>query len=182
MDTLSYVLGKKAGGSSPTPQKYAPRVPFQMYNMFKNYEGTDLTYEINNIDTTNCISFVSCFNKCENMTLLDLSSWKATNVEDMNNMFAGCKTLTELNMSSFYTPNLTNTANMFNQCTKLTKIDMRNFDFSNDVNFTQMFGSSSSNRVPYGCLIIVKDNTQKQWMNTNFSNYHNVVTPEELEG
>jgi len=44
-----------------------------------------------------------------------------------------------------------------------------------------MFGSSASNGVPDNCLIIVKDETAKQWITSKFSRLTNVKTIVEYE-
>ena len=117
------------------------------------------------------------FSGCINLQLVDFSNFNASNTARMDGMFSGCAKLKELDLSSFYTPSLNRTPSMFADCTSLEKIDMRNFVFSGVTNFSGMFSN-----VPNNCLIIVKDNEQKAWINTNFSNLTNVKTVEEYEG
>lgn len=89
---------------------------------------------------------------------------------------------TELDLSMLTATNITKTSYMFGYCTSLTKLDIRNLEFNNVTTSTQMFGSSASYGVPDNCLIIVKDQTQKTWITTNFSRLTNVKTVAEYEG
>lgn len=89
---------------------------------------------------------------------------------------------TELDLSMLTATNITKTNYMFGYCTALTKLDMRNLEFNNVTSSTNMFGSSASYGVPDNCLIIVKDQTQKTWITTNFSRLTNVQTVAEYEG
>ena len=70
---------------------------------------------------------------------------------------------------------------MFSGCKKLMHLDIRNFDFTNVTNYTNMFGGLSSTRVPSSCLIIVKDDTVKSWITSNFTRWTNVKTVAEYE-
>lgn len=55
-------------------------------------------------------------------------------------------------------------------CEKIEILNIRNFDFQNVNNYENIFKQIKSN-----VKIIVKDNTQKNWLNTNFSNLTNIV-------
>lgn len=233
MDIFSYLLGKKAGGN----KKYKPR-----RTNFGLYQGTELEYELENIDTSNFQTFVNMFFNCSNLisvdlknikgnnsalnngnynnffsgctnlttitnienlvnskatslgdffqgcsslTKLDLRGWDTTNVKTFSTMFKNCTNLTEIDMSSFTTGNdlttLTSQVDMFYGCTNLTKIDMRNCTFSKLGNSfsNSMFGSDNSTYVPANCLIIVKNNTEKNWFTNRFSRMINVKTVDE---
>lgn len=64
---------------------------------------------------------------------------------------------------------------MFYKCTSLSTLDISGLDLTKITNYSNMFGgSSSSYRVPYGCLIYVKDQDSKDWMTSHFSSYTNV--------
>lgn len=122
------------------------------------------------------------FNNCMNATNIDTSGFNTTNVTNMANMFYYCNALTSLDLSSFETPALTNVSNMFYMCRALKHIDMRNFDFTNVTNYSNMFGASAGDGVPNSCEIIVKDDTAKTWITTNFSRLTGVKTVAEYEG
>lgn len=232
--------------------KYAPRVI-----SFRNYNGTDLDYEVANLDTSNVTNMegmfyycsqltsldVSNFNtsnvtnmkdmfyycsgltsldvtnfdttkvtnmrsmfvNCANLTSLDVSSFNTSDVTDMYSMFDQCYKLETLNLvnfdtskvtnmahmfrsyayykeasldlSTFNTSNVTNMSRMFYQCNNLTSLDIRNFTFDKVTNYDYMF-----HNIPADCLIIVKSDTEKQWILTNGrSDLTNVKTVAEYE-
>lgn len=146
-----------------------------MNNVF--YNCTSLK-KIDGMDTSSVTNMQSMFSLCAGLTELNLSSFDTSNVSSFYGMFNGCKNLIELDLSSFNPSVNTDTGRMFQNCTSLQKIDFRNFDFSKATAHNNMFGLNTA-IVPTTCLIIVKDNTQKQWLNTNFSNYTNVKTLSE---
>ena len=201
IDVSSYALAdvSVSGG------KYAPR-----RCVFSNYTGTELNYELENIDSSNMMRFANMFSYCSNLISVDLKNIVASNMNDGNannfflncsslttitNMenlintnilqvggfFQNCSSLTELNLQGWNTSNVENTVNMFYGCTQLMKIDMRDCEFTNVTDSTSMFGYQSTNYVPSNCLIIVKDATQKQWITSRFSRLTNVKTVAEYE-
>jgi surface protein len=99
--------------------KYAPRAI-----TFANYKGTELDYELQNLDVSNLTSTKNMFNNCSNLTQLDLSSFNFDNITDCYYMFGGCSNLTTITLGNFRVPNLTSIGSMFNSCLKLTKIDL----------------------------------------------------------
>ena len=100
---------------------------------------------------------------------------------DASNLFSGYRNLREVSIING--DSVTSLSYMFGNCISLQKIDIRDMILSrNPSGYTTMFGSSSSNRVPNNCLIIVKDQTEKTWINTNFSRFTNVQTASEYEG
>ena len=119
--------------------KYAPR-----YISFYDYKGTELDYEIANLDTSNITSMNSMFYQCSKLTTLDLSSFNTSNVTGMINMFSDCKELTTLDLSSFNTSNVTSMGYIFYNCKELTTLDVSNFDTSNVNNMTSMFYNCQS--------------------------------------
>ena len=148
-----------------------------MQNMFaycKNITGVDTT----GFNTSNVTNFTGLFSSCSNLPTLDISNsnnFVSNKVATMDSMFSSCTKISEINLSNFYTPVLTNTSFMFNECYVLQKLDIRNMTFDNVTNHTNMF-----RYVPNNCEIIVKDDTQKAWITSNFSNLTNVKTVAEL--
>ena len=145
--------------------KYAPR-----YISFYYYSGTNLDYELANLDTSNITSTHNMFGYCNNLTSLDLTDFNTANVTSMSNMFISCSNLTSLNLtsfdtskvtdmvsmfynnanlqsldlSSFDTSKVTNMYSMFNYCNKLRTLDLSNFDTSSVVSMSYMFYSCNS--------------------------------------
>jgi len=148
-----------------------------MSNMFKDQTVLTTINGIENLDTSSVTNMGYLFNNCRSLTTLSFgNSWNVTKVTSMTDMFNNCVNLTTLDLSTFSTSALGDTRRMFSGCTSLEKIDMRNFNFSNLSSTNAMFLN-----VPNNCLIIVKDNTAKTWMNNNFSNLTNVKTVAEYE-
>lgn len=105
-----------------------------------------------------------------------------TNVSSMSQMFYMCTNLTSVDFSNSTPRNGTLVVyNMFYQCTSLQFIDMRVFDFTQMQSYTNMFGQYAYNRIPANCLIVVADDTQKAFVNTNFTWLTNVKTVAEYE-
>lgn len=169
----------------------------RVINMHKMFQGCSALTELylKKIDTINVTDMHDMFNGCENLVSLDLSNFKTNSVTDMqgmffncssissldisnfdtskvtklNLMFYGCSSLTSLDLSSFDTNSVTDISYMFNGCSKLTKLDISNFDFSKVTTYTGMFID-----VPVSCEILVKDESTKNWINTNFPTMTNV--------
>ena len=97
----------------------------------------------------------------------------------MDYMFSGFKG-TELDLSNFVTPILDRTSYMFLSCTNLMRLDIRNMDFTSVGISTAMFGQNANTYVPADCLIIVKDDTAKEWVLAKRSDFTNVKTVAEL--
>ena len=97
--------------------KYAPR-----YVSFQQYTGTELDYEIANLDTSNVTNMNKMFYYCQELTTLDLSSFNISKVTDMSYMFYYCQKLTTLDLSNFDTSKVTNMESMFRYCYGLTTI------------------------------------------------------------
>jgi surface protein len=122
--------------------KYKPK-----FISFYKYDGTDLTNEIANLDTTDIISMRSMFDYCSSVTSLDLSNFNTSNVTDMFKMFYYCRKLKSLNVSNFKTNNVTNMSQMFYYCDVLTELILNNFNTSNVTDMSNMF---------YQCKVITE--------------------------
>lgn len=94
--------------SQSNVQKYAPD-----YISFYYYQGSDLSDEVANIDTSNITNMRSMFDYCEYLTELDLSNFDTSNVTTFYNMFNRCVRLQKLNLSSFDTSSATTMRDMF---------------------------------------------------------------------
>lgn len=144
-----------------------------MFSGSSNITSCTLT----NIDTSHVTTFVSFFNTFGSNTIAQDIARKmvTTSATVMDFMFYDCSSFTHLNLSYFVTPALTSTNAMFSGCSSLQELDIRNMTFSLVSNSGGMF-----NYVPNDCLIIVKDNTEKTWITSRFSNLTNVRTVAEL--
>ena len=108
-----------------------------------------------NIPFTNVTNFGAFFQDCSSLTTLDLSNWKPTGT----------------NLSA---------SNMFYWCRSLTTLDMRNFPFVNIGSASYQYNNMFS-YIPNNCLIIVKDNDNKNWITSRYSSLTNVKTVAEYE-
>ncbi len=164
-----------------------------MFNDCTSLEKIDLT----NFDTSKVTDMKYMFANCNSLKSLDLSSFNTSNVTSMNGMFTKCNALKELDLSNFNTSKVTTMLNMFQYCTSLTKLNISGFDTSNVTNMNSIFSYNNklayidmrnmtfgSNllyanmmlyMVPNNATIYVKSNTEKQWINTNYSNLSNII-------
>ena len=78
------------------------------------------------------------------------------------------------------TSNLRDVSNLFDDCRVLTKCDIRSIDFNSINTKTNVFGTYGSTNIPTNCLVIVKDQANKEWVQTNYTWLTNVKTVDEL--
>jgi len=172
IDVSSYA---SADVSVPSNEPYSPRTIKIWADIYNPCPYTDIVSETSNFDASNLLNLYATFQNLSKVTLINLTNWRNLNLGNTANAFLGCSKVTTILM-----PNLSVTSsgainNMFANCSQLSKIDARSFMFS-----TAGVSNSMLQNVPTSCLIIVKDNTEKQWFATNFSSYTNIKTPSEL--
>ena len=114
--------------------KYAPK-----YISFATYKGTELDYEIANLDTSNITVMNEMFRDCTQLTTLNLSSFDTSKVTGMYTMFRNCTSLTHLDLSGFDTSKVTSMYAMFDNCQILTTLNLTVFDTSKVTNMHSMF-------------------------------------------
>ena len=154
------------------------------YISLSNNTSSNLQPEVDNlvanVDLNTITKFGSMFYNCQNITSLDLSNITGSNVISANVMFQSCNNLQTLDLSSLTLTPGANIDSMFMYCTSLQRLDIRSLDLTDKIG-NQVFGATSRNTwVPNDCLIIVKNNAQKQWFATNYSRMTNVKTVAEL--
>ena len=140
------------------------------YHMFFECNSLE-SIDLSNFDTSNVTSMNGMFVKCNALKELDLSNFNTSKVTTMLNMFQYCTSLTKLNISGFDTSNVTNMNSIFSYNNKLAYIDMRNMTFGSNLLYANMMFYM----VPNNATIYVKSNTEKQWLNTNYSNLSNII-------
>lgn len=84
--------------------KYAPQ-----YITFSGFNGTDLSYELANLDTSKITGMNSMFYNCKNIINLDISSFDISNVTDTAFMFGNCGNLVKLIINNSKVLPMTNT-------------------------------------------------------------------------
>ena len=114
---------------------------------------------------------------------IDVSGLNFSNTTTINSCFRNCPYLKEIDISMWNTDNLRNISNLFDMCTSLQKCDVRSIDFTkNTINMkTNIFGTYGSTNIPTNCLVIVKDQANKEWVQTEYSWLTNVKTVAEYE-
>ena len=127
--------------------------------------------DLSNFDTSNVTDMTGMFRYCNSLVDLNISNFNTSKVTSMNAMFQYCTSLTKLNISSFDTSNVTNMSAIFSYDSKLTLIDMRNMTFGSNL----LYANSMFYTVPNNATIYVKSNTEKTWLNTNYSSLTNVI-------
>ena len=111
------------------------------------------------------------FSRCSSLETLNITGWKITNkVTSLYGTFDKCSKLKKLDLSNWDTSGVTNINIAFRRMTNIEEIDLRRADFSNVTSTTSVFYLTNNN-----VKIIVKDDIQKNWFNTNFSNLTNIV-------
>lgn len=142
--------------------KYAPR-----YVSFQQYTGTELDYEVSNLDTKNMTSTSSMFSNCKALKQLNLNNFIKSNVKNISSMFSNCDALKTIDISGWDTSNVTNIAYLFNNCSNLT-IDISKLKFGK---LTSVAGLFSGCRAIAGELTLPVMDTEQC---TNFMNmFHN---------
>lgn len=121
------------------------------------------------------------FNTCQKLKKVNLNDCDVSKVTTMQQTFYYCDNLEELDLKNWSTPSLKNVYQMFSYDKKLKYLDIRNMTFDNVTSDTRMFGSSSSDGPANDCLIIVKSQTEKDWITSKFSRLTNVKTVAEYE-
>jgi surface protein len=129
--------------------------------------------KIDNIKSLNSFCY-----QCSSLEKVDLKGIDTSKITNMGSMFNYCGNLTSLDLSDFDTSNVTNTQMMFYNCKKLKYLDIRSFVFDK---VTAFHGSMFGN-IPADCLIIVKGDTEKEWVLARRSDLTNIKTVAEIEG
>ena len=142
---------------------------------------------LSSLDTSNIAIMTQMFQNCgyfaSGTINFDFSNFSINSCSNLEKMFMGfCHGVSNvsLDLRNFKNTNMVLVGNMFSGCTTITHIDLRQFDFVNTSGISSIFGTSG-NGVPNNCEIIVADQTQKDYINTNVSRLTNVKTVAEYE-
>ena len=128
---------------------------------FCNFDsGTFTNLIFKDVDTSKITNMGKMFNKCSNLTSLDVSNFDTSKVTSMRLIFSNCQNLPSLNLSTFNTGNVTDMTGMFQNCYKLTSLDLSGFDTSNVTTMQNMF---------YMCLALESLNLSG-WDTSNVTN------------
>ena len=140
-----------------------------MFHMLSNCMSLE-SINLTNINTSKVTTMQNMFQNCWNLLKLDLSNFDTSNVTNMTYMFYQCYAIESINLSSFNTSKVANMSSMFQNCVKLDKLNIKKFDFTNVTNNTNFLLN-----VPTNAEITVGSTSAKEWLNTNFSSYTNII-------
>lgn len=114
--------------------KYAPR-----YVSFQQYSGTELDYELSNLDTKNMTSTNSMFSNCKALKHLNLRNFIKSNIKIISAMFSDCNALETIDISGWDTSNVISVSSMFYNCRNLKSIDISKLKFGKLEQIHHMF-------------------------------------------
>ena len=95
--------------------------------------------DLSNFKTSQVTEMNSMFAYCSSLTSINLSNLDTSKVRFMNWMFAHCSSLTSLDLSNFVTSEVRDMNTMFRDCSLLTSLVLSNFDTSSLTNVCNMF-------------------------------------------
>ena len=160
LNSVEVTTNIESGGGG----KYTPS-----YISFYGYTGTNLDYELENLDLSNLTTlsnmFYNCtklkeitlnnvnvpladsaqgmFYSCSSLETLNISGWNVPLLTETRNMFMMCSKLTTINIKNWNTPKLTSLYSTFSSCSQLQEVDLTGWDMSNVTNMRGTFGSCS---------------------------------------
>lgn len=89
-------------------------------SMFANLSNLQYIYNLDYLDTSNCINMAKMFQNCSNLKDVDLSGFDTSNVTNLSYMFENCKELESIgDISTWDVSNVTTTKCLFYYCRKL---------------------------------------------------------------
>ena len=119
--------------------KFTTHWVFDMKAMFE--KCFELTYlDLSNFNTLHVFGMGFMFNKCHKLKeIKGINKFKTSNVIDMKSMFGECNELKYLDLSNFNTANVTDMNSMFAECFELDYLNITNFNTSNVIDMAFMF-------------------------------------------
>lgn len=131
-----------------------------------------LNLDLTNFSTSSAVDIHAMFENCSALKNINLNSFDTSKATNFQQLFKNNSSLTRLDLSSFKTSQVCNMQEMFSGCSSLSYLDISSFEFvglSTEADWDNMFTD-----VPADCEILVKDETAKSWLNTNFPTMTNV--------
>lgn len=158
MDVISYLIGKKSGGTSFTIQAGTTSIP--------GYTKTVEQIEELTVDGTSCLCM---FYNYKGSTIPKLKGTE--NVTNLSNMFYNCSNVLKIDLSKNTFGTITTVSSMFNACNKVAVIDISTLDLTNVANYSNIFSSCGNNcatkdgayasKIPY---VYVKNTAMQTWV------------------
>ena len=118
---------------------FATVTPTSLRYWFQDCTKLAAVTGISNLNTSAVTTMYSMFEKCSQLSALDLSTFNTSAVTDMQYMFYNCQALTTLDLSSFNTGNVTTMYQMFYGCAGLQSVNLSGWTNTKVTNMSQMF-------------------------------------------
>lgn len=118
--------------------------PTSLYRFFEDLKKLETITGLEYLNTEKVTDMRYMFNKCSELTSLDVTNFNTAKVTDMSYMFSSCKSLTSLDVTKFDTRNVTTMEGMFSSCSKLPSLDVTNFNTVNVNNMMRMFAGCNA--------------------------------------
>ena len=178
IEDCSKLFNKDSKASHSLITKLLPHCkPTNAYKMFFNNLNVSGTFDVTNLDVSQCTTFESMFEGMLSVTSFNVSNFNTSACTNMQSMFIYFgqtnPNANKLDLSSFNTTNVTNMGYMFWGGEYIAEIDLSSFDFTNVTNFSSMFtncgisclasAGAYADGIPY---IYVKDETAQNWILT----------------
>lgn len=125
-------------------KSFSTYTPTSLYRFFENLKKLETITGLEYLNTEKVTDMRYMFNKCSELTSLDVTNFNTAKVTDMSYMFFSCKSLTSLDVTKFDTRNVTTMEGMFSSCSKLPSLDVTNFNTVNVNNMMRMFAGCNA--------------------------------------
>lgn len=125
-------------------KSFSTYTPTSLYRFFENLKKLETITGLEYLNTEKVTDMRYMFNKCSELTSLDVTNFNTAKVTDMSYMFSSCKSLTSLDVTKFDTRNVTTMEGMFSSCSKLPSLDVTNFNTVNVKKMSRMFTGCSA--------------------------------------
>lgn len=125
-------------------KSFSTYTPTSLYCFFKRLPKLETITGLEYLNTEKVTDMRYMFNKCSELTSLDVTNFNTAKVTDMSYMFSSCKSLTSLDVTKFDTRNVTTMEGMFSSCSKLPSLDVTNFNTVNVNNMMRMFAGCNA--------------------------------------
>ena len=102
------------------------------------------TVNLTGLDISSVTSMGGMFDGCTNLISVNLTGLDTSSVTYMSDMFDCCTNLTTVDLTGLDTSSVTNMSRMFYRCTNLTTVDLTGLDTSSVTNMSGMFSDCSS--------------------------------------
>ena len=173
-----------------------------MKYMFEKCSALESIVFGNNFDTSKVTTMYWMFKECSSLSSLNLTNFNTSKVTNMNAMFQGLLKITNITLGEYFdTSKVTDMGSMFNECKILTSLDLSGFTLKENINLSYMFRMCNKlmyldirncefvnanttytfNYLSASCNIIVKSDTERDFLLGLKSSFANIQTVAELE-